>query len=62
MKASLNWVFCRCPSMSHESYLPLSSVWAFDHRSRLGLSVRSAFRLAECLLSFADCLAYCALC
>ena len=48
--------------MSYESYLPLSSVRAFDHRSRLGLSVRSAFRLSECLLSFADCLAYCALC
>ena len=48
--------------MSCESYLPLSSVRAFDHRSRLGLSVRSAFRLAECLISFADCLAYYALC
>ena len=48
--------------MSCESYLPLSSVWAFDHRSRLDLSVRSAFRLAECLISFADCMAYYALC
>ena len=48
--------------MSYESYLPLSSVRAFDHRSRLGLSVRSTFRLAECLISFADCMAYYALC
>ena len=62
MKASLCWIFCRCPSMSYESYLPLSSVRAFDHRSRLDLSVRSAFRLAECLPSLADCMAYFALC
>ncbi len=48
--------------MSYESYLPLSSVRAFDHRSLLGLSVRSAFRLAECLPSLADCMAYFALC
>ena len=62
MKASRCWIFCRRPSMSCESYLPLSSVRAFDHRSRLGLSVRSAFRLSECLINFADCLAYYALC
>ena len=24
------WVFCRCPLMSHESYLPLPIVWAFN--------------------------------
>ncbi len=45
-----------------DNYRKLSSVRAFDHRSRLGLSVRSTFRLAECLTSFADCTAYYALC
>src|SRR5688572_16562119 len=30
--------------MSHQSYLPLPIVRAFVHRSRLGLSVDSAFR------------------
>ena len=48
--------------MSSESYLPLSSVRAFDHRSRFGLSVGSVFRLAECLTSLTDCMAYFALC
>ena len=48
--------------MSYESYLPLPSVRAFDHRSRLGLSVRSVFRPAECLISLTDCMAYYALC
>ena len=48
--------------MSYESYLPLSSVRAFDHRSRLGLSVCSAFRLVECLISLTDCMTYYALC
>ena len=62
IKANRHGLFCRCPSMSYESYWPLSSVRAFDHRSRLGLSVRSTFRLAECLTSFADCTAYYALC
>ena len=61
-KASRCWIFCRCPSMSCGPYLPLSSVRAFDHRSRLGLSVRSVFRLVECLTSFADCMTYFAFC
>ena len=44
------------------AYLPLLLVQAFDHRYRLGLSVISAFRLSECLTSFADCMAYYAFC
>ena len=48
--------------MSRGTYWPLSSVRAFDHRFRLGLSVYSAFRLLECLMSLADCMAYYALC
>ena len=62
MKANASWVFCRGPSMSRGTYWPLSSVRAFDHRFRLGLSVYSAFRLLECLMSLADCMAYYALC
>jgi len=37
-------------------------VRAFDHRSRLGLSVASTFRLSECLPRRADDLTYYALC
>ena len=44
-KASEYWIFCRIPLMSRQSYLPLPIVRAFGHRSRLGLSVCSAFRL-----------------
>ena len=42
-------------------YSALPSVQAFDHGSRLGLSV-SAFRLVECLNIPADCVTYFALC
>jgi hypothetical protein len=37
-------------------------VRAFGHRSRLGLSVDSAFRQSECLTSLADDMVYYALC
>ena len=37
-------------------------VRAFSHRSRLGLSVDSAFRHLECLTSLADVMTYYALC
>jgi len=47
------------------SSLSLSSsrrtVWAFDRRSRLGLSVAPPFGL-ECLTSLADCMTYYARC
>jgi hypothetical protein len=43
-------------------YSPLPSVRAFDHRSRLGPTRFSAFRLLECLNSLADCMTYFALC
>src|SRR6266566_2157910 len=41
--------FCRCPLMSRAAYLPFplfplrGTVWAFDHRSRPGLSVAPPF-------------------
>src|SRR5271157_421864 len=38
-KATEQWVFCRFPFMSRQSYLPLPIVRAFSHRFRLGLSV-----------------------
>src|SRR5271157_3094830 len=38
-KATEQWVFCRFPFMSRQSYLPLPIVRAFSRRSRLGLSV-----------------------
>src|SRR5262249_17531897 len=43
------WFFCRCPLVSRATYLPFPSiplrgtVRAFDHRSRLGLSVSPPF-------------------
>jgi hypothetical protein len=37
-------------------------VRAFGHRSRLGLSVNSAFRSSECLTNLADDMTYYALC
>lgn len=47
--------------MSCRAYLPLLIVRAFDHRSRLGLSVAPPFGL-ECLNSLTDSMAYYALC
>jgi hypothetical protein len=44
------------------AYWPLLLVRAFGYRSRLGLSVDSAFRLSECLTSLADVMTYYALC
>src|SRR5271165_7018892 len=38
-KATDQWIFCRFPFMSRQSYLPLPIVRAFSHRFRLGLSV-----------------------
>src|SRR5271166_6023326 len=38
-KATEQWIFCRLPFMSRQSYLPLPIVRAFSHRFRLGLSV-----------------------
>src|SRR5207248_5770773 len=41
--------FCRCPLMSRAAYLPFplfplrGTVWAFEHRSRPGLSVAPPF-------------------
>ena len=48
--------------MRFEPYLPLPIVQAFDQRSRLGLSVDSAFGPWSASASFADCLGYYALC
>jgi hypothetical protein len=42
-EARQSWIFGRIPPMRFESYLPLPIVRAFDQRSRLGLSVGSAF-------------------
>jgi hypothetical protein len=52
------------PPVALESHALLASplVRAFGHRSRLRLSVDSAFRLLECLTSLADDMAYYALC
>jgi hypothetical protein len=52
------------PLVAPELHVLLTSplVRAFDPRSRLGLSVDSAFRLLECLTSLADDLIYYALC
>jgi hypothetical protein len=52
------------PPVAAEIHVLLASplVRAFEHRSRLSLSVDSAFRLWECLTSFADDMTYYALC
>jgi len=52
------------PPVAPEIQVLLASplVRAFEHRSRLSLSVDSAFRLSECLTSFADDMTYYALC
>jgi len=52
------------PPVVPEVHVLLASplVQAFSHRSRLGLSVDSAFRLLECLTSLADFTIYYALC
>ena len=47
-----SWFFCRCPLMSCAAYFPflyslVGTVWAFDPRSRLGLSCRSASILSH---------------
>ncbi len=60
-RASEYWIFCRFPRMSYRSYLPLSIVRAFGHRSRFGLSVAPPLGL-ECLTSLADVMTYYALC
>ena len=58
------------PLSTHESrrllalsFIPLTgTVWAFDHRSRLGLSCLLRLSALECLTSLADCVTYFALC
>jgi hypothetical protein len=52
------------PLVVPEVHVLLASplVRAFDPRFRLGLSVDSAFRLLECLTSFADDVIYYTLC
>jgi hypothetical protein len=54
-------MFCRLSLLRFMSYLPFLLVPAFDHRSRLSLSVAPPFG-SECLTSFADVMAYYALC
>src|SRR5271166_5070886 len=60
-ESNLPWMFCRLSLLRFMSYLPLLLVLAFGHRSRLGLSVAPPFG-SECLTSFADVLAYYAVC
>jgi len=60
-ESSLPWMFCRLSLLRFMSYLPFLLVPAFDHRSRLSLSVAPPFG-SECLTSFADVMAYYALC
>src|SRR5271157_2883386 len=60
-KSSSPWMFCRLSLLRFMSYLPLLLVPAFGHRFRLSLSVAPPFG-SECLTSFADVVAYYALC
>ena len=50
-KSSSIWMFCCRSSLRFMAYWPLLLVRAFSHRSRLGLSVDSTFRLRSASLA-----------